>query len=80
VEDVEKRLASGSDAGGEQYSPVAVAVKAKTLQEARKEFERTMILEALERSDWNVSRAADELGLERTNLHKKIKQFGLRRK
>jgi transcriptional regulator of acetoin/glycerol metabolism len=39
-----------------------------------------MILDALERCDWNVSRAADELGLERTNLHKKIKQFGLSRK
>jgi transcriptional regulator of acetoin/glycerol metabolism len=39
-----------------------------------------MIQEALERNDWNVSHAAEELGLERTNLHKKIKQFGLRRK
>ncbi len=51
-----------------------------TLHEARQKFERRMILGALERSDWNVSRAADELGLERTNLHKKIKQFGLTRR
>jgi two-component system nitrogen regulation response regulator NtrX len=82
VEDVERRLALGYDgsAGDEHAASAAVAVKAKTLQEARKEFERSMIVEALERNDWNVSRAADELGLERTNLHKKIKQLGLRRK
>jgi two-component system nitrogen regulation response regulator NtrX len=83
VEDVERRLGGDSYAGprtrDEGSSPLAVAVRAKTLVEARKEFERSMIRAALERNDWNVSRAADELGLERTNLHKKIKQFGLSR-
>jgi len=76
VEDVERSLESGSGPG----QAAALAVKSKTLQEARREFERNMVLDALERCDWNVSRAADELGLERTNLHKKIKQFGLSRK
>jgi len=80
VEDAERSLAPGTQAGTEYASPTAVAVRAKTLQEARKEFERKMILEALDRNDWNVSRTADELGLERTNLHKKMKQFGLSRK
>lgn len=47
------------------------------LQEAKKQFERSMILKALERNKWNVTRAAEELGLERTNLHKKIKIYGL---
>lgn len=74
VEDAERRLESAAEA------PPAVTVEATTLQEARREFERNMIFRALERNDWNVSRAADELGLERTNLHKKIKQFGLNRK
>ena len=50
-----------------------------SLQEARRRFERDMIREALERNDWNISRAADELGLERTNLHKKLKSYGLAR-
>jgi len=77
VEDVERSLKT---TGESPAAPVALAVKATTLQEARKEFERNMILDALERNDWNVSRAADKLGLERTNLHKKIKQFGLSRK
>jgi two-component system nitrogen regulation response regulator NtrX len=79
VEDVEKRLASPV-AVAAPPEPEPAAPTPKTLQEARRQFERTMILGALERYDWNVSRAADELGLERTNLHKKIKQLGLRRK
>jgi DNA-binding NtrC family response regulator len=50
-----------------------------TLAEARREFERRMILDALERHEWNISRAAESLGLERTNLHKKMKQLRLSR-
>ncbi len=54
-----------------------IAKGSLTLQDARREFERRMILGALERTDWNVTRAAGELGLERTALHKKIKALGL---
>jgi two-component system nitrogen regulation response regulator NtrX len=54
----------------ESHEPVS-------LQEAKRRFERAMIRRALERNDWNVTRASDELGLERTNLHKKIKMYGL---
>jgi two-component system nitrogen regulation response regulator NtrX len=50
------------------------------LQEAKKEFERRMILEALERNAWNVTRTAGELGMERTALHKKMKAHGLEKK
>ncbi len=50
------------------------------LQDARKKFERDMIVEALEQNGWNVSRTADQLGLERTNLHKKMKLLGVARK
>ena len=51
----------------------------QSLQEAKRIFERQLILQALDKHNWNVSRAAEELGLERTNLHKKIKQFELTR-
>lgn len=51
----------------------------QTLQEAKKHLERELIQQALERNGWNVSRAAQDLGLERTNLHKKIKQLKLKR-
>lgn len=52
-------------------------LSAMTLQEARREFERVLIRNALDANDWNISRTAEELGLERTNLHKKIKALGL---
>ena len=81
VEDVERRAWDLPPVDSASASALAsVATARKTLQEARKEFERNMILDALEHNEWNVSRAADALGLERTNLHKKINQFGLRRK
>ena len=37
------------------------------------------ILRALEESGWNVSGAARSLGMERTNLHKRIRALGLTR-
>ena len=49
------------------------------LREARESAERDHILKALEQSGWNVSGAARALGMERTNLHKRIRSLGLRR-
>ena len=51
----------------------------KTLRQAREAVERHYIAEALERHSGNVTRAANALGIERTNLHKKIKQYDLER-
>src|SRR4051794_8361667 len=48
-----------------------------TIQEARESAEREHILRALEESSWNVSGAARTLGMERTNLHKRIRALGL---
>jgi len=50
-----------------------------TIQEARESAEREHILRALEESSWNVSGAARTLGMERTNLHKRIRALGLTR-
>ncbi len=47
------------------------------LREAREMLERDMIEESLSRHSGNVTRAAAELGLERTHLHKRIKALGL---
>ena len=49
------------------------------LEEARRSAEREQIVRALTDTRWNVSRAARSLGLERTNLHKRIRALGLRR-
>jgi two-component system nitrogen regulation response regulator NtrX len=48
-----------------------------TLREAKERFERDFIREGLEAEKWNVTKAADRLGIPRTYLHKKIRQMGI---
>jgi two-component system nitrogen regulation response regulator NtrX len=48
------------------------------LREAKEALERDLIEAALARHEGNVTRAARDLGLERTNLHKRIRALGLR--
>ncbi|MGB9599055.1 MAG: sigma-54-dependent transcriptional regulator [Myxococcota bacterium] len=54
-------------------------VQQGTLKKTRDEIERKMILDALEKSDWIIARAARILGIERTTLHKRIKVLGISR-
>jgi two-component system nitrogen regulation response regulator NtrX len=49
----------------------------KALREARDTFERDFILKKLQENNWNISRTAEVLQIERSNLHRKIKAFGL---
>jgi two-component system nitrogen regulation response regulator NtrX len=49
------------------------------LREAKESAEREHILRALDEAKWNVSSAARALGMERTNLHKRIRALGLAR-
>ena len=53
--------------------------KRPTLREYRELAERHHIVDTLRSLDWNVSRAAVVLGVERTNLHKKIRAYGIKR-
>lgn len=50
---------------------------ARTLSQVREEAERAYILHCLEHSGGNVTQAARLLGMERTNLHKKMKALGI---
>ncbi|MCL2154602.1 MAG: sigma-54 dependent transcriptional regulator [Leptospirales bacterium] len=49
----------------------------KSLKDARYDFEREYITASLKKHDWNISAAAKELGMERINLNKKIKQYNI---
>ncbi len=44
-------------------------------KDAKDAFERAFLQAQLERHNWNVSKTAEVIKLERSNLHKKIKQF-----
>ncbi|HWF86901.1 MAG TPA: sigma-54 dependent transcriptional regulator [Vicinamibacterales bacterium] len=48
-----------------------------TLHEARDNFERDLILRTLVAQQGNMSRTADVLGVERSNLYRKMKAFGI---
>jgi two-component system, NtrC family, nitrogen regulation response regulator NtrX len=50
-----------------------------SLREYRDNAERHYITETLREVDWNISRASVLLGLERTNLHKKIRALHVKR-
>ncbi len=49
----------------------------KTLREAREQFEKDFILKRLQENNWNVSKTAEELEIERSNLHRKMKSLGI---
>ncbi len=62
-------IAAVTGAGGERL----------TLREYREHSERRYIVETLRALEWNISRTAIVLGVERTNLHKKIRAYGIKR-
>ncbi|MFN2443635.1 MAG: sigma-54-dependent transcriptional regulator [Thermoanaerobaculia bacterium] len=61
-------------------APAALAAHTgdMTLREAREVFEREFILRKLSEAGGNVSRAAEALGVERSNLYRKLHAFGIR--
>lgn len=48
-----------------------------SLKEAKDNFEKIFILNHLEKNDWKISKTAEELGIERTNLFKKMQKLGI---
>ncbi len=52
---------------------LSVGTNFDSLREARNVFEREVISQKLRENNWNVSKTADELKIERSHLHRKIK-------
>jgi len=50
----------------------------QTLREARDSFEKDFIIKKLEENSWNISKTADILDIERSNLHRKIKAYDIK--
>jgi DNA-binding NtrC family response regulator len=82
-------LAEGESIGLEDLPrPVVEAARSETLREAvvsgrlgledaTARFERELIEQALERADWNQTRAAEQLGITRRALKLKMDRYGL---
>ncbi len=58
---------------------VGVPDEGMNLKMAVEEFERELILEALEKTDWVKNKAANLLGLNRTTLVEKLKKMNIKR-
>ena len=56
---------------------IAPATKRQTLKEALEGPERQIILQCLRENNWNRNETAEQLGVNRTTLYKKMKKLGL---
>jgi two-component system, NtrC family, response regulator AtoC len=63
--------------GASSSAIVSGPVGQRTLKEALEGPERQIILEVLESNGWNRNATADQLGINRTTLYKKMKRLGL---
>ena len=52
-------------------------LESSSLRDARELFEREFIIRKLEEYDWNVNRTAESIEIERSNLQRKIKTYGI---
>ncbi len=59
------------------YNSFNIDAESGTLEEAVSELETQMIVQALGRHDWNISRVARELGLTRRGLYLKLARYGI---
>jgi two-component system nitrogen regulation response regulator NtrX len=49
----------------------------ESLQEARSAYEREFVMRKLEENRWNMTKAAEALGLERSHLYRKMRSLGI---
>lgn len=49
------------------------------LREAKNDFESRFIRSCLQENNWNITETARQLGIERTNLHRKMRQYDIKR-
>ena len=62
---------------GANQNPLEEAMQARTFQEFKDRSERIFIEEKLRENNWNISRTADALDIQRSHLYTKIRKYGL---
>ncbi len=69
-----------TDAGAETFAAVSSPAMQPVIREASwEEHEKAKIFEALDRTNWNITRAAQLLGMTFRTLQYRIEKFGLKR-
>ncbi len=63
---------------GNNHAEISLGdISVTSYRDAKELFEKQFLRQKLEENSWNISRTAEEIGLERSNLHRKIKAYGL---
>jgi transcriptional regulator of acetoin/glycerol metabolism len=52
-------------------------IRKEIRQKAVRKVEKNFILKALENNQWNVTQAAQNVGLQRSNFHNLMKKYGI---
>jgi DNA-binding NtrC family response regulator len=76
LEDLPEKVRLGEPSAG-RGKERAAAEEGISFQTAVSEFEKALILSALEKTNWVKNRAADLLKIKRTTLVEKIKRYNL---
>jgi transcriptional regulator of acetoin/glycerol metabolism len=56
-----------------------IELKKNVREQAVRQIEKNFLLQALAKSDWNVTRAARQTGLKRTNFQNMMRKHGIQR-
>lgn len=73
-EEVEVAISSSPPLKQQEVSAIPLNLP---LREAREQFERAYLLQQFRECDGNVARLADRVGMERTNLYRKLRALGI---
>ena len=65
--------------GSQRQNLDSIVASAKTLKSFRESAERMFLLDQLERHEWNVTKTAKSIATPRSNLYKKMEQYGIQR-
>ena len=68
-----------TDEGSGPAGVADIAAEETDYRKAREMFERDFFTRSLEENGWNISKTSEAVGLERSNLHRKMKQLGIRK-
>jgi DNA-binding NtrC family response regulator len=84
LDELPPQLAAPSAGAGTSANPLPAAADERSspwtpmpLEEALREPERRILLSALDANAWNRQKTAEQLGINRTTLYKKMKQHGI---
>jgi two-component system nitrogen regulation response regulator NtrX len=61
-------------------TPPSSSYRFPSFREATEAYQREFITKKLEENDWNISRTAETLGIDRSHLHRRIKNLGIETK